>query len=258
MRFVSWQYSPHPPGVAPYNRPSPGLMLVRAAMIALFGATGGYGYSERPIRGGKLPSSHWYGAAWDGTITDDATRRAAIGWLIANHEWLGIMAIHDYFGRQQWRATGRPGGKWLTVKPGTPGWEPRRYLHIEIHPDWWADTTPLDQRGPGYKPGAAPTPTPPKDEDDDMAITIYHVEGANAQLIGSPQGPAIEVAWSGSGDDPKVLPMLAALRGPLGAKEVKVPMSACQGMTFRGDPTAMIDGLHQWTGDEFFAVKAAG
>jgi len=158
LTFHSWQKHPTPMGKAPYNKFSPNLALVRLAMQLLFGATGGSGYVVRPVRAGTSPSTHGYGAAWDAGIVDPAKRQAAIDWLLANHEMLGVQAVHDYIGSRIWRV----GRGWKAVTPSAAeGWGQSwaRWLHIETTPDRWGDTRPLAERGVAPAPGGLPAPT---------------------------------------------------------------------------------------------------
>lgn len=153
LTFFNWQSAGYAPGVAPYNRLSPNLALIRDEIGKRFGGSNLGGYGVRPIRGGEAPSTHSYGAAQDWRIDDDYTRAACIGWLIANWDELGVQAIHDYFGSRIWRANrypGQPDSTWW--RPQTPsattgmGQAWARYLHIEVHPSRWFDVTPIAKR----------------------------------------------------------------------------------------------------------------
>lgn len=159
LTFHSWQAHPYSSmGQAPYDHFSPNLALVAADMRVRFGATGGSGYVVRPVRAGTKPSSHGFGAAWDGTIVDPDRRAAAIAWLIMNCEALGVQAVHDYVGSRLWRV----GRGWQPVTPNAAeGWgQPwAKWLHIETTPDRWNDTRPLAERGIGAAP-ATPAPAP--------------------------------------------------------------------------------------------------
>lgn len=160
--FFDWQNSGLTPGVAPYNRFSPNLALIRDELGKRFGGVWLGGYGVRPIRGGTKPSSHGFGAAFDWRINDRAVMLACIDWLIANHVALGVQAVHDYEGGRIWRANRYPG------QPVMSWWRPQqksattgmgqswaKWIHIETTPGRWGDTTPIVQRLAGV---TAPAP----------------------------------------------------------------------------------------------------
>lgn len=159
MIFFNWQRAGEPK--APYTMLSPNLRLILTAMIAIFGGFQNGGYNRRPIRGSTSTwSDHAFGAAYDWQYGPNrAGALAAIDWLIANHERLGVQVIHDYYGSRMWdcdrgwraQAKGSHGGmmgqSWAT------------WLHVGTNPDNWARTTPLADRGVPLN-GATPTPPP--------------------------------------------------------------------------------------------------
>ena len=125
---------------------SPNLAIVAAEMRARFHATGGSGYVVRAVRAGTAPSSHGFGAAWDGTFASDSDRAAAMDWLLTNSELLGVQAVHHYIGSRLWRV----GIGWKPVTPNAAeGWGQSwaKWLHIETPPDRWHDDRPLASRG---------------------------------------------------------------------------------------------------------------
>ncbi|QQS26291.1 MAG: peptidoglycan-binding protein [Actinomycetota bacterium] len=110
------------------------------------------GYFVRPVRGGTRWSAHAFGAAIDHGL---ATRHGGPGintvekiilpWLVDSSAELGIQVVHHYAkwsqgphqGANRWKA----GKGWYVSSIGSGDW-----LHIETHPDRWADATPVDQR----------------------------------------------------------------------------------------------------------------
>lgn len=185
MKFYSWQKLPMAAaGKAPYNRFSPNLALVAAEIRRRFDARGGNGFNVRPTRDSDpndppLPSTHAFGAAWDGTIVDPVRRAACIDWLLSvvvparrvrlrrippvyMFELLGVQAIHDYAGCRIWRVgrttSSDPNRWWKTQTPSRAsgmGQVSSRWLHIETTPDRWFDTTPIAAR---FAPSGTTTP----------------------------------------------------------------------------------------------------
>jgi Putative peptidoglycan binding domain len=95
----------------------------------------------RNVRGGNTLSVHAVGRAWDWRYATPGPGRAAadeaIEFTIANHELLGIQAIHDYVQCRIWRSSRNGSGPaWKTQKPGNgmgDAWA--TWLHFEVHPD---------------------------------------------------------------------------------------------------------------------------
>lgn len=124
---------------------------------------------ERPIRGGKKPSTHAYGAAldyrfdrhpdvqareWPGRATLDAE---IIPFIINNSLELGVDAIID--DRRSWRPPAyrdRIGQShddgWRTVRTRYYGW-----IHIEVLPGAFEDGRTVEEKLGGV-PGPAPKP----------------------------------------------------------------------------------------------------
>ncbi len=117
-------------------------------------------YGERPIRGGTVPSTHWTGSAFDwryenvgGGYREVGRDKAVeiIDWLIENALVLGIQCIHDYFGCKIWKI--ERGWKTQTKSSTGMGQKWALWIHVETHPDAWADSTP-----PLEREGLTPSP----------------------------------------------------------------------------------------------------
>lgn len=171
MKYHNWQSHGADPG-EPYNKKSPNLLALLAYLVAAFGGVSLGLYVVRFVRGGKVWSTHAYGAALDwGYGTDRAMALKAIDFMIANHEALGVQMIVDEDYDRTWKC-------WRTELNG-PGWKAGKvtgggnWLHIETTPDKWADKTPIAGR---LQPTPPPTPTPPTEptppstEDDTMRL----------------------------------------------------------------------------------------
>lgn len=98
-------------------------------------------WNVRTIRGGSTLSVHAVGRAWDWRYANPGPGRVAaeeaMTFTIANHELLGIQAIHDYVQCRIWRSN-RPGSGagWKQQKPGNGMGEAwAEWLHFEVHPD---------------------------------------------------------------------------------------------------------------------------
>lgn len=195
--FYSWQKRPYDSmGKAPYNHFSPNLEQVAIWTRANYGAKGGSGYVVRATKDSNpdnddTPSSHGFGSAWDGTITNDARRAqfitfllsevtAVLRWDATQSKWVpcqpyqirvydlfGIQAIHDYVGCRIWRVgrttSKNPNDWWKHQTPDKAGmgqpWA--KWLHIETTPDRWEDRTPIAARLTGVGlPTSSPAPSP--------------------------------------------------------------------------------------------------
>jgi len=108
-------------------------------------------FGVRNIRGGSSLSMHAVGRAWDWRFENPgpgrATADALIAFAIANHETLGIQAIHDYVKCTIWRSDRAGFGPgWKQQKPGNgmgeawAGW-----LHFEVHPDSALHTATVEE-----------------------------------------------------------------------------------------------------------------
>ena len=163
--FVSWNRG-RTPG-APYDKASPNLLLLAGELRSRWNLKNLGIYNVRPVRGGTAWSSHAFGAALDAGYGLGPARhngpgievveRDILPWLIDNSAELGIQRIHQYQRTRYWEA----GRGWIPKSPGAGN----DWLHIETHPDRWADTTPIAERllkGSQSASGALSAPTPPK------------------------------------------------------------------------------------------------
>ena len=151
-----------------FERMSPALISLWNYLDARWGGTN-YGLNDynRPIRGGKKPSTHSYGAALDYRFEDHPDMPAdrypersgldneILPFLIENSLELGIVGIID--DRRSWRPPAYRDSKgqshdngWRPVKSRYWGW-----IHIEIHIDDFEDGRPVEE-----KLGGAPAPSP--------------------------------------------------------------------------------------------------
>ena len=135
--YVSWQALGEP--TPQYAQPSPNLRLISTDLTQRFHLRSLGIYNRRPIRGGTAWSSHAFGAALDVRYDSlQAIETTVLPWLIDNADRLGIQRIHHYARNQYWQA----GKGWVNRTPGQGG----DWLHIEIHPTRWADSTPITER----------------------------------------------------------------------------------------------------------------
>ena len=149
----------------PFNRFSPRLAKLRRLILDAWpGTAGGSGYVIRRVRGGSPWSAHAYGGAWDCYLPPVAQpiRDSITSWLIEHADVIGLQMVNDYHARRRWTV----GRGWQAVarKPDdkVTGWGWKGHLHIEIHPDRWADTTalpPLDAVS-AWRPGMGTTLDP--------------------------------------------------------------------------------------------------
>lgn len=198
ITFFNWQSGALSPGVAPYNTLSPNLIAVRDELGKRFGGTSLGGYGVRPVRGGSSPSSHGFGSAFDWRIADDAARAAAMAWLIANYEVLGVQAIHDYRGGRIWHANRYPG------KDPNTWWRPSQvpnmgeswavYLHIETDRSNWSNNTPVANRV-GVSTNPPPEPPPAVGFDPSRGIWgLYPLNKAKPTLREVTSAPSKEIS----------------------------------------------------------------
>lgn len=145
--FVSWQALGAP--TSQYAQPSPNLVLIARDLHQRFELTNLGVYNRRPIRGGTAWSSHAFGAALDAGYSNQThTETVVLPWLIEHANQLGVQRIHHYKRNQYWQA----GKGWVNRTPGVGG----KWLHIEVHPTRWADTTPIADRLSGAPSSSAP------------------------------------------------------------------------------------------------------
>ncbi len=141
--FVSWNRG-RTPG-APFTKASPNLLLLSAELRARWNMKNLGCYVVRPVRGGTSWSSHAFGAAVDlgygerhGGPGLAVVEADVLPWLIENSAELGIQRIHLYQRTRYWEA----GRGWVDKSPGAGN----DWIHVETHPDRWADITPIAQR----------------------------------------------------------------------------------------------------------------
>lgn len=141
--FVSWNRG-RTPG-APFTKASPNLLLLSAELRARWNMKNLGCYVVRPVRGGTAWSSHAFGAAVDlgygerhGGPGLAVVEADVLPWLIENSAELGIQRIHLYQRTRYWEA----GRGWVDKSPGAGN----DWIHVETHPDRWADITPIVQR----------------------------------------------------------------------------------------------------------------
>lgn len=135
--FASWQAFGEP--TPHYAQASPNLRLLATDLTERFQMRNLGIYNRRPIRGGTAWSSHAFGAALDVRYESlQFCEQAILPWLIENADKLGVQRIHHYARNQYWQA----GKGWVNRTPG----QGDDWLHIEVHPARWADTTPIVDR----------------------------------------------------------------------------------------------------------------
>lgn len=135
--FASWQAFGEP--TPQYAQASPNLRLLATDLTERFQMRNLGIYNRRPIRGGTAWSSHAFGAALDVRYESlQFCEQAILPWLIENADKLGVQRIHHYARNQYWQA----GKGWVNRTPG----QGDDWLHIEVHPARWADTTPIADR----------------------------------------------------------------------------------------------------------------
>lgn len=146
--FASWQAFGEP--TPQYAQASPNLRLLATYLVERYQLRNLGIYNRRPIRGGTAWSSHAFGAALDVRYESlQFCEQAILPWLIENADKLGVQRIHHYARNQYWQA----GKGWVNRTPG----QGDDWLHIEVHPTRWADTTPITSR---LKPIEAGNPAP--------------------------------------------------------------------------------------------------
>lgn len=150
--FASWQAFGEP--TPQYAQASPNLRLLATDLTERFQMRNLGIYNRRPIRGGTAWSSHAFGAALDVRYESlQFCEQAILPWLIENADKLGVQRIHHYARNQYWQA----GKGWVNRTPG----QGDDWLHIEVHPARWGDTTPIADRLKAGKPAAGLTPKYP-------------------------------------------------------------------------------------------------
>lgn len=155
MTYFNWQTTKLKPRVAPYNRLSPNLALIREEIGKRFGGSslGGYANYIRLTPGGS-PSSHAFGAAFDWGNWPRGGKQAAIDWLVANYEALHVQFIGDYQNDRIWKRERYP------LQPRDSWWRPYSlpagtWIHVETGPvgQGFEDVTPIGVRlGQGVPP----------------------------------------------------------------------------------------------------------
>ena len=168
-----------PAGSRPSDGPTAGILNWKQYVLDHFPGGLDLGtFSVRNIRGGNTLSVHAVGRAWDWRFENPGPGRAAadtvIDFTIANHETLGIQAIHDYVKCRIWRCN-RPGvgSGWKLQKPGNgmgaawAGW-----LHFEVHPDSALHTATVDEVLAAHGAQVGPTPTVETAEIPQPTLTV--------------------------------------------------------------------------------------
>lgn len=157
-RFYNWQYSKEDWQAPQWNVCSPNLVVLHRFLLDVWGGKNLGCHLDRNIVGGSTPSSHAYGAGadwgWD-PFTHNGPGRSVllsevVPFLIDNSAELGVQAIHDYQGSRIWRS-------WRPASQGGAGWRPQskasqmgqewaRWIHVEVHKDFWGDRRPVTER----------------------------------------------------------------------------------------------------------------
>jgi len=152
--FVSYQRAYKSPDETLFLSASPNLQQLAKYLQRVYGMTNLGIYAKRPIRGGTAWSSHAYGAALDAGYKDQSRVEAEImPWLIEHHKKLGVQRIHHYRKKQIWTA----GKGWENKSPGEGG----AWIHVEVHPDAWADKRTVEDKLGGAAPAPRPAPGQP-------------------------------------------------------------------------------------------------
>jgi len=100
-------------------------------------------------------------------------------------------------------------------------------------------------------PTPTPTPTPMPPGDAEMTRSLLRCEDADAAFFAwtDAQGFALQVEWTGSGDDPNVVRRIDA-QMTAGATVRKIVVANLIGVSLAG-PLPVGDTRHEWTGREF-------
>lgn len=156
--FFNWQRSGLNWDAPPYEACSPNLTEILKYITTRWGGRSLGCHHDRPIVGGRAPSSHAFGAALDWRYGDVMDRgellTEVIPWLVDNSAELGIDAIHDYAGDRIWRAgrtadIGDAHTLWWKTQNGAGGQmgHPSSvWLHLETPPSRWDDRSPVVER----------------------------------------------------------------------------------------------------------------
>ncbi len=147
--FTNWPLTGLDWDSAPYESCSPNLTALLKYAEARWPGFKSLGcHYDRPIRNGRTPSTHSFGAALDlgydpALITRQVLTEEILPFLIANSKELGIQAIHDQ-GRI-WRAYrwDDAGGGWKIYTTGYGNW-----IHVETSLSKFDDKTAIDTRLP--------------------------------------------------------------------------------------------------------------
>lgn len=147
-KFYNWQRSSKNPAASEWNFPSPNLVALQSFLLSEFGGAPLGIHGDRPIRNGTSHSSHAFGSALDWRygfhadvkpygqwVAQTTLSNEVLPFLIDNSAELGVQAIHR--SGEIWRA----GRGWRPYNTGYGTW-----LHIETHPDSWADGRTIAER----------------------------------------------------------------------------------------------------------------
>ena len=135
----------------PYNKTAPALKSIIDFVMKRWNGQNLGTYGVRTIRGGTSTSTHSFGAAWDYRYVNPGPGRTVLAneilpFLINNSAELGIQAIHDYYGCQVWHAGRGWAAQLRGSHGGTMGQSWATWVHIEVHPDKWADGSSVEQK----------------------------------------------------------------------------------------------------------------
>jgi Putative peptidoglycan binding domain len=150
----NWQRQPVGTPGPPKGPPcAPSLVPIRSYLTERWGGlhlSSEAMWEERPIVGGKLPSSH-RGAAFDWRYSNpgpgrETLLREVLPFLIAHSLELNIQQIHDYVGCTIWKAerARNADGGWKTQQRGSQMGQPwAGWIHIEAGVWGWDDGRPV-------------------------------------------------------------------------------------------------------------------
>lgn len=147
--FTNWQKK-KTAELAKYTKSSPALVSLVTYLTVKFGGANLGIYGVRNVRGGKELSSHSFGSAldWSYRNLNRQIADAAIDFMIANSEELGIQAIHDYLRCRIWRAnrSSDKNGGWQKQRPDKHGMGWGDWLHVEVNERQWADGRSVEEK----------------------------------------------------------------------------------------------------------------
>ncbi len=173
-KFHNWQRCGWNWRKPPYESCAPNLISIKDYLVQRWGGQSVGCHVNREVRSGGSVSSHAFGAALDWRYQNpgpcrDTMLNEVLPFLIGQSAELGVQSLHDYVGCRIWRPPGHSGRP-----PGGAGWQKQRkskkgnmgkssalWIHIETHPDHFADSSPVA----GRLTGDAGSITAPMDEE---------------------------------------------------------------------------------------------